>query len=246
MNTFDLAMRTAAACALIAATAACAAQNAPPGPDLARGPLPVSVGDRGPGAPPPLPAPEDRVAGIVTINGVVQRYVINPDGDVDGLLLADNSLVAFAPHLGAEVTAAVAPGDSIRVTGFALPGGTLRAQQIANAKSGRTVVDQPPPGGAPRLPKELAGVGLVKLAAAGRVLRVTTAPRGEPDGVLLADGTVIKLTPPVAVQFANLLRPGMTVAAQGYGTRNRYGQSMQATAFGTPGNLTAVYDAIPQ
>lgn len=245
MNTFHSTVRTVAACALITATAACAAQNALPGPDVARRPPPVPPAEVEPGAA-PLPAPPaDRAAAAVTINGFVRRYVINPEGDVDGLLLADNSLVSFPPHLGADVVAAVAPGDSISVTGFMLPGGTVHAQQIANAKNGRTVVDQPP-AGVPRLPKELAGVGLIKLAAAGRVLRVTTAPRGEPDGVLLTDGTVIKLTPPVAVQFGNLLRPGTTVAAQGYGTHNRYGQSMQATAFGTPGNLTALYDALPQ
>jgi hypothetical protein len=74
----------------------------------------------------------------------------------------------------------------------------------------------------------------------------SSAPRGEPDGVLLADGTVVKLTPPVAVQFANLLQPGTTVAAEGYGTRNRYGESLQATAFGTPGNLTSIYNTSPQ
>lgn len=247
MNTFNSAVRTVAACGVLAATAACAAQTSPPVPDVVPRFPPTPAADLGPAsaAPPPRPL-EHRFATVVTIKGVVQRYVINPDGDVDGLLLADNSLVGFPPHLGAEVTAVVAPGDNISVTGFTLPGGTVHAQQIANAKDGRTVVDQPPPAGGPRLPKELAGVGLIKLAAAGRVLRVTTAPRGEPDGVLLTDGTVIKLSPPVAVQFANLLRPGTTVAAQGYGTRNRYGQSMQATAFGTPGNLTSLYDALPQ
>lgn len=106
--------------------------------------------------------------------------------------------------------------------------------------------DQPPPADVQRLPKSLAGVGLVKLTAAGRVLRVTSAPRGEPDGVLLTDGTVIKLTPAAAAQFTSLLQPGTTIAAQGYGTRNRYGESLQATAFGTPGNLTVLYDNLPK
>jgi hypothetical protein len=64
--------------------------------------------------------------------------------------------------------------------------------------------------------------------------------------VLLTDGTVIKLTPPAAAQFASLLQPGATIAAQGYGTRNRYGESLQATAFGTPGNLTVLYGNLPQ
>ena len=138
-----------------------------------------------------------------------------------------------------------------RATTFASPVSRCREGRSGRSRSsnatGQRFVDQPPEGqGAARLPRSLRGVGLVKLGASGRSLRVTTAPRGEPDGVLLTDGTVVKLTPPVAAQFANLLQPGTAVAAEGYGTRNRYGESLQATAFGTPGNLTSLYNTLPQ
>lgn len=205
--------------------------------------------------PPPIVPPGAPAA----ISGTVKRYLINPEGDVDGMLLADNTVVMFPPHLGAQVTALAVPGDIVRVSvgggvgvgGSTIPGGTLRAQQIVNVHTGQTIDDQPPPRLTPgmpdqRLPRVLRGAGLVKLEASGSVMHVTTAPRGEPDGVLLADGTVIKLTPPVASQFAGLLRPGTVIAAQGYGTRNRYGESLQATAFGTPGNLTQLYAPAPQ
>lgn len=234
MNRFNPIVRTASALALTAATVACAAQPAP--------------APNGGSMPPPLPlARGPRSGGVLTtVSGVVRHLLINPEGDVDGLLLTDNTLVRFPPHIGTQVAAAIAPGDTVNVNGFAQPGGNLRASQIADAKTGRSIVDQPPPVDAQRLPKSLAGVGLVKLNAAGRVLRVTSAPRGEPDGVLLADGTVIKLTLSAAAQFASLLQPGTTIAAQGYGTRNRYGESLQATAFGTPGNLTVLYDNLPK
>jgi hypothetical protein len=228
--------RCAVALILVAGAVGCAAQN--PGP-----PPPPALTNTAPSPPPraarPRKLPSDAV--IASKTGVVKRYTINPEGDIDGLLLADDALINFPPHLGAQVAATVAPGDSVQATGYATPGGSLRAQQIANATNGRTVVDQPPPADTPRLPKSLRGAGLVKLDASGRVLRVTTAPRGEPDGVLLADGTVVKLTPPVASQFPELLRPGATVAARGYGTRNRYGAALQATSFGTPGKLTSLY-----
>ncbi|MFM0495004.1 hypothetical protein [Paraburkholderia caledonica] len=68
-----------------------------------------------------------------------------------------------------------------------------------------------------------------------------TAPHGEPDGVMLANGTIIRMPPPVAQQFANLMRPDVVVAASGYGTRNQYGEALQATAFGAPGNVTQLY-----
>ncbi len=268
MKRFSLTAPATLALAVIA-TAACAAQPAPLPPNSATTqpmpPMPPGAGGSLPGvsnsaapmpAPPnagaPLPPPQARDNGPLdgtpaTVSGGVRRFLINPDGDVDGMLLADNTLVRFPPHVGSQVASTISPGDAVNVSGFAQqPNGTLRASLISDTKSGRSIADQPPPADAQRLPRSLAGIGLVKLSAVGRVLRVTTAPRGESDGVLLADGTVIKLAPPAALQFANLLRPGTTIAAQGYGTRNRYGEALQATAFGTPGNLTTLYGNVPQ
>jgi hypothetical protein len=200
------------------------------------------------------PPPPAEVGTPTVVSGAVKRYLINPEGDVDGMLLADNTVVMFPPHLGTQVTASAAPGDTVRVTGSTIPGGTLRAQKIVNTRNGQTIDDRPPqlatgiPTGLPdpTLPRASRSAGLVKLEASGSVAHVTTAPRGEPDGVLLADGTIIKLTPPAASQFSGLLRPGTVIAAQGYGTRNQYGESLQATAFGTPGNLTPLYAPAPQ
>ncbi len=229
-------------CAALILTAASAAYAQIAQPLHAAGPQAgVTTSLVSPPPPPPLAANPNLVQ--ANIAGVVKRYLINPDGDVDGMMLADNTLVMVPPHLGSQVVASTAPGERVRIVGETTPGGTVRAQQIINDRTGMSIADQPPP---PRSPGERRGTGLVKLEASGSILRVTTAPRGEPDGVLLADGTVVKLTPPVASQFTSLLQPGTVIAAQGYGTRNRYGESLQATAFGTPGNLTPLYDSQPQ
>jgi hypothetical protein len=235
MKALNLAATLCAALTLTAASAACAQVGQP------QPPASPDVGVTPPPPPPPLVANPNSIQG--NIAGVVKRYLINPEGDVDGMMLTDNTLVMFPPHLGTQVTASVATGARVRIVGDTTPAGTVRAQQIINDQTGQVIADQPQP---LRLPRELRGAGLVKLEASGSILRVMTAPRGEPDGVLLADGTVVKLTPPVASQFASLLQPGTVVAAQGYGTRNRYGESLQATAFGTPGNLTSLYNPQPQ
>jgi hypothetical protein len=119
--------------------------------------------------------------------------------------------------------------------------GDVAAQRITNERTSQQIVDQPPPLGATPMPPALRGAGLVKLSVKGPVARVMTAPHGEPDGVMLANGTIIRMPPPVAQQFANLLRPDVVVAASGYGTRNQYGEALQATAFGAPGNVTQLY-----
>ncbi|MCY0388736.1 hypothetical protein OVY01_16295 [Robbsia sp. Bb-Pol-6] len=215
----------------------------PPPPPHTASAVPPPRPGAGSAAPPPptSPAPNDASA---TTAGAIERYLINPAGDVDGLLLANDAIVVFAPPLGAQLTSTAAPGDRVSVVGRRFDNGTVRAERITIAKTGSTMADVPPGASPPREPQR--GARLVELEASGSVTHVTSAPLGEPDGVLLSDGTIVKLTPSAAARFANLLRPGARVAAKGYGTRNRYGESLQATAFGTPGHVTPLYDAVPQ
>ncbi|MBB2929039.1 hypothetical protein [Paraburkholderia silvatlantica] len=250
--------------ALVAAAGGCAAQTQPE-PPVAPAPPPVATGAMPPGiapvvplAPPPGIAPMAPLAPppggplpladagpAVTAQGTVSRFLINPDGDVDGFLTGDGQVVHFPPHMGPQLTSMVRPGDNVQVSGWRDAGGNIAAQRIVDARSGRQLEDQPPVPGSQPLPPALRGAALSRLSVQGRVAHVTTAPRGEPDGVILADGTVIKLTPPIAQQFPALLQTGAQVSAQGYGTRNPYGTALQATAFGPPGNLTRLYDSLP-
>jgi hypothetical protein len=217
--------------ALLATSAGCVAQTEPP----------VAAAGLAPPAPRIGAAP--LVEGTaVSAQATVSRFHINPDGDVDGFLTGDGALVHFPPHMSAQLTSAIRPGDSVQIDGWRVAGGNLEAQRITDARSGQQLTDQPPLPGT--LPHELRGAGLARLSAQGQVAQITTAPRGEPDGVILADGTVIKLTPPVAQQFPRLVQSGARVSAQGYGTRNQYGTALQATSFGSPGNLTRLYDRV--
>jgi hypothetical protein len=226
---------------LLVMSASCAAQPQPPAD--APPPPPAAV----PAPPPPPPAPSADQGSAVTTQATVTRFLTNPDGDVDGFLTGDGALVHFPPHLSTQLTSAVRAGDSVQIDGWRDAGGNLRAQRITDTRSGQQLIDQPPmPGARPLpMPRELRGAGLSRLSVQGQVAHITTAPRGEPDGVILADGTVVKLTPPVAQQFPTLVQTGANVSAQGYGTRNQYGTALQATAFGTPGNLTPLYDRAP-
>jgi hypothetical protein len=252
---------SATACAtlltsLLSISTGCVAQTQPavapvaPPPIDAAAPAPLTPPGHVPmamPAPPPGPAPaalaEERTA--VSAKGTVSRFLTNPDGDVDGFLMSDGALVRFPPHLSAQLTSTLRPGDNVQIDGWRDAGGNLKAQRITDARSGQQLVDTPPLPGTQPLPRELRGAGLAQLSVQGQVEHITTAPRGEPDGVILADGTVIKLTPPVAQQFPRLVQTGAKVSAQGYGTRNQYGTALQATAFGSPGNLTRLYDRAP-
>lgn len=240
----------AAALSLWLVTIACAAQTPPDqGPGVPV-PPPVAGGPAGamPAiAPPPPPPSSARLAPQqpVVATGTLSRFVINPEGDVDGFLLSDGSLVRFPPHMGSQLVNTVHQGDSVRIAGFRDGAGNVSGQQITDERTSRQIVDQPPPVNGMRVPPSLRGAGLVKLSVRGTVARVTTAPGGEPDGVMLTNGTIIRMPPPVAQQFASLIRPDVVVAAIGYGTHNQYGEALQATAFGTPGNITQLYNDAP-
>ncbi len=252
------ALSAASLATLIAASTVCAAQTqttspaaltaaSPAAPPVAAGampPAPAPAPDTA-AALPPGPAPLGADGVPATAQGTVARFLVNPDGDVDGLLTSDGTLVHFPPHMGTQLTSAVRPGDSVQISGWRDAGGALAAQRITDLRNGQQLVDQPPLPGTQPLPPDLRGAALSRLSAQGEVAHVTTTPRGEPDGVILADGTVIRMTPPVAQQFPALVQTGAKVSAQGYGTRTRYGTALQATAFGPPGNLTKLYDRAP-
>ena len=55
------------------------------------------------------------------------------------------------------------------------------------------------------------------------------------NGVVLADGSIVRFPPHVGVQFANLLAAGESLIATGYGSENSYGRVLEAVTLGAPG-----------
>src|SRR5580658_4138993 len=52
-----------------------------------------------------------------TLRGTVRRMTTTPKGEVDGFILSDDTWVHWPPHLENRVTAIVAKGDRVEVTG---------------------------------------------------------------------------------------------------------------------------------
>lgn len=85
-----------------------------------------------------------------TVRGEVKSFHESPKGDVDGVTLKDGAEIRFPPHVGKQVQAVVAIGDEVsaKVEKHVTPKGDehLRAEQITNVKSGKSVdCDVPPP-----------------------------------------------------------------------------------------------------
>ncbi|KVD94999.1 hypothetical protein WS63_01960 [Burkholderia stagnalis] len=228
------------AASLIVMATVSAAQM-PPAP---RADEPPGAPPRAGAVPPPAPLPAgagNDIAADALVSGTLSRLTINPEGEVDGFVLTDGTLVGLPPHLGTQLIALARPGERVTVAGERRFGDDIRARVVRNDGTGASLSDQPPAPAA-HAPPALRGVNLARLGVSGVVRRVTRAPRGEPDGVMLDNGTIVKLTVPAAQQFGGLLVPGAHVAAVGYGTRNAYGEALQATAFGSPGRVVNLYD----
>ena len=62
--------------------------------------------------------------------GTVARVLVNPHGDLHGLILADGTIVRFPPSPAARST--LASGQSVRVEGLE-EGGAVRADRVMSA-----------------------------------------------------------------------------------------------------------------
>jgi len=178
-----------------------------------------------PQAPPPPPVANQSGTGI---QGTVARLLPTPHGEVDGLLLEDGRIVRFPPHLSAALLGVVGQGDAVVVDGMQAGfGNDIRAWRITNRSTGRFVTDAPPPPPGPRAWSER------DMRVSGVVRRALTGGRGETNGVILDDGTVVRFPPHVGEAFATLVVPGARLVAQGYGLSGPAGTAIEAVALGS-------------
>src|ERR1700760_3740855 len=130
---------------------------------------------------------------LPAIQGKVGQYSLTPRGDVDGLILLDGTEVHMPPHLGTQLVFAVRPGDAVTIHGLgarAIP--MMQALSIRNDATGNTVTDGGP--GGPAGPRSASQM----LLAEGHIRAQLHGPIGDLNGVLLEDGTIVRLPPPEA------------------------------------------------
>lgn len=155
--------------------------------------------------------------------GTVRQYTLTPRGDVDGLILSDGTEVKLPPHLTGQIVFAVRPGDAVSIRGLrarAIP--LIDASSITNVASGKNVIDNGPP--------DRAGY---EQSFSGRIASTLHGKRGEVNGALLEDGTVLRLPPPEAERLADWLRPGQTVAVRGDVLDSALGRVIDVRALGS-------------
>jgi hypothetical protein len=166
--------------------------------------------------------------------GTVQRFTLTPGGDLDGFVLADGTDVDVPPHLSSQLASAIRAGDAVTVRGYRSPSVPLVvATAVTDSATNQTIIDQgpPPPGfGPPPPPPGLPAPGAQRTTLSGRVQTPLYGPMGDLNGAVLEDGTILRVPPPSAYQFATLLAPGQPITVQGWGLSNSYGRVVEAQA----------------
>jgi hypothetical protein len=173
-------------------------------------------------------------AQLPSFTGRVQQFSLTPRGEIDGVILSDGTEVKTPPHLSTSMAYSIKPGDTVTIHGLraaAIP--LIQAVSISDRTSGRTIVDDDSGRGPGRGPPGPNASEARLSEVQGSIRMSLHGPRGEINGVLLTDGTVLRLPPEAAVDFASLLQPGRTVFAQGDQVSNAIGTVLDVREIGT-------------
>lgn len=172
-------------------------------------------------------------AQLPATKGRVAQYSLTPRGDVDGLILDDGTEIHMPPHLGTQLVLAVKPGDQVTVRGLrAREVPMVQAMQVTNDANNQSVTDTGPAGPRGPHPRSRPETARQPLESQGVIKEQLHGPRGNLNGVLLADGTIVRLPPPDAQRMGTALAVGQNVFVRGDGVANGLGRVIAARAIG--------------
>jgi hypothetical protein len=179
-------------------------------------------------------------------SGVVDCFLINGEGDADGVILTDGTEVHFPPHMGRAVLDAVRPGAPVRVRGVRPRGVAMIAAVSIAPEDGPRIVDAGPPEHdkdrkAER--KHAAHAARSAMEAQGVVRQTLHGPKGEVRGVLLEDGRAGRFPPHAAKAVAALLVPGKPVVLRGEGASIPHGTVIAVREIGASADSLRKLDA---
>ena len=115
------------------------------------------------------PLRPDKGPSPTEVEGTVSQYLLNPRGEVDGLLLDDRTVIKFPPHLARELVEVVRPKERVRANGHLEAEKLLKGHVIANPATGRAIREiKPTP---PERASTLGPLQSLSVAGTIRVIR---------------------------------------------------------------------------
>jgi hypothetical protein len=166
-------------------------------------------------------------------SGTVDLFLINPHGDIDGMMLRDGTEVHFPPHLSGAIARQVKIGEPVKIYGVRPRGADVIAGVALDPAKGKRIIDNGPPDEHQRGKhghKSHAEKHDAKIE--GLVRNVLHGPKGETRGVLLRDDTIVRFPKHAAEEISQLLKKGKPVAVTGKSLQTDHGTVVDASAIG--------------
>ncbi|GAB2561879.1 hypothetical protein ISP15_10010 [Dyella jejuensis] len=177
--------------------------------------------------------------------GTLERFVLNPEGDVDGMLLTDGTEIHTPPHLSRQLVEALSPGSKLSVRGVKPRDGDVIVAIAISPADGESIVDQGPDEAHHKAhhKKHHKKRQEKPVIHCGMIARLLHGPKGDVHGVLLTDETVVRFPPHVGQAHDALLLPKGELWVRGHLVANEQGKSIVAHALASdPDALEAAQD----
>jgi hypothetical protein len=157
---------------------------------------------------------------LTPVKSKVARFLFNPHGDADGMLLTNGTEAHFPPHLSKKVLKTIQPGDAVTLYGVKPRAADMIACIAIESAKGERIDDTGPPAKAKKKKHakkngDAHDAGLMRVEIEDTIERTLHGPKGEVRGVLLSDGRIVRFPPHVAEGARTLLRPGAILAVRG-------------------------------
>lgn len=181
---------------------------------------------------PPAPAPLPVAAS--SVSGSISQFNYGPDGRVQGLMVAPNTLISLPPDWAMQVELLSKVGDPVRATGYAATAasGIQIIQPQTLSVAGRTLNFSEP-----SLPAPYAGSGVIRSLNYG--------PQGEMNGFVLQSG-IIALTPPMGTGDVSVVKPGASISVSGFARTTATGKTVVDVQTITANGQTIAMNPMPR
>jgi hypothetical protein len=177
--------------------------------------------------------------------GKIDLFLLNPHGEIDGMMLADGTEVHLPPHMSADIVAALRPGSTVKLRAVRPRAADLLAAVAFETADGVRYEDQGPPkhhkGGRKHAKPPNAG----RMEVEGLVRCALHGPKGETRGVLLQDGRSGRFPPHAADAVEKLLAPGASVVLRGACVVTAHGTVVAIDAIGAAHDSLRPVDGKP-
>jgi hypothetical protein len=149
----------------------------------------------------------------------IARFLFNPKGDADGMLLANGTEAHFSPHLSKKVLESVQLGEAVTLYGVKPRAADMIACVAIESARGERIDDAGPPAKGKKVHFKKHGdtddASLRRVDIEDTIERQLHGPKGEVRGLLLTNGCIVRFPPHAAHGARTFLTSGAVIAIRG-------------------------------